>query len=263
MSTFNRDQERNRFLDGRIAQLTGDYLTRVERYEEAREEYEEALQCYEQISQSSSDFNQTQNHLKLIKQTFEQPPKRQKSCEDFTIEKLFPAETQTAVKLSQWFDQIFTFNWNEPINNDNNFAGAYRSINEILPTDKGSSRSREKIFDLSGHEDFLNFVSKQVSDQEVENTAPKVALEVTITDTLRNHKLYDILIKLTPVESQTLPLGLTLKVENEEGQPIGQILTATESHTEIKQKFSGGKKNEFFSVNLTLGELSITEDFEI
>jgi predicted negative regulator of RcsB-dependent stress response len=48
MSGISGNQERNSFLDGQIAQLIGDYLTRLQRYEEAREEYQEASEGYEE-----------------------------------------------------------------------------------------------------------------------------------------------------------------------------------------------------------------------
>ncbi|MFM7791786.1 MAG: hypothetical protein ACKO90_28015 [Microcystis panniformis] len=58
MSGTSGNQERNSFLDGQIAQLIGDYLTRLQRYEEAREEYQEASEEYENISPASPDLRQ-------------------------------------------------------------------------------------------------------------------------------------------------------------------------------------------------------------
>lgn len=70
MSGTNRNQERNAFLDGQIAQQTGDYLTRLERYEEAREQYQEARAAYEKLSPTSPDFEIAQNNQIAILKNF-------------------------------------------------------------------------------------------------------------------------------------------------------------------------------------------------
>ncbi|NET56714.1 MAG: DUF1822 family protein [Symploca sp. SIO2E6] len=119
MSDVSRNQERNSFLDGRIAQLMGDYLTRLERYEEAREEYQEAGIAYQQISSISPDFETAQTNQAAILEKLNHLPERQKSSEDFRLEKLFaveeeqplPVPSKSRVNLSQWFQNVFEESW--------------------------------------------------------------------------------------------------------------------------------------------------------
>lgn len=97
----------------------GDYLTRLERYEEAREEYQEASEGYQNISPASPDFETAQNHQKVVLGKLNQLPERQKSSEDYRLEKLLAVEEEqpdpvllkSRVNLSQWFQNIFEESW--------------------------------------------------------------------------------------------------------------------------------------------------------
>lgn len=119
MSDVSRNQERNTFLDGQIAQLMGEYLTRLERYEEAREEYQEAGAAYQQISPISPDFETAKTNQKAILKKLNSLPHKQKSSEDFRLEKLFtvgeeqtpPVALKSQVNLSQWLQNIFEESW--------------------------------------------------------------------------------------------------------------------------------------------------------
>lgn len=119
MSGISGNQERNSFLDGQIAQLIGDYLTRLQRYEEAREEYQEASEGYENISPASPDFETAQNNQKVVLGKLNRLPERQKSSQDYRLEKLFAVEKEQSrsvslksrVNLSQWLQNVFEESW--------------------------------------------------------------------------------------------------------------------------------------------------------
>lgn len=118
MSDARGNQERNAFLDGQIAQQMGDYLTRLERYEEAREHYQEAKVAYQKLSTTSPDFEIAQNNQTVILEKLQELPEQQKSCEDYSLEKLFAinkeqphAVSLNQVNLSQWFQNIFEESW--------------------------------------------------------------------------------------------------------------------------------------------------------
>jgi predicted negative regulator of RcsB-dependent stress response len=155
MSDVSRNQERNTFLDGQIAQLMGDYLTRLERYEEAREEYQEASEGYENISPASPDFETAQNNQKVILEKLQELPKRQKSSEDFRLEKLFaieeeqprPVALKSRVNLSQWLQNIVEESWQNIeqlfASGEPSFAYAY-----VLRQHEDDSTNSETVSDL-------------------------------------------------------------------------------------------------------------------
>jgi len=91
MSNLARNQRRNPFTLGQVAQSVGDYFTSIKRYDEAREEYQEAIMAYNLVLQSSSQFALAQTQKGII----------QKFLDDFS-------PLAFVNDLSQWLQKNFT-----------------------------------------------------------------------------------------------------------------------------------------------------------
>jgi tetratricopeptide (TPR) repeat protein len=119
MSNLRGNQEGTFFLTGRVAQAVGDYLARLERYEEAREEYQQANAAYEQILPSSPEFLEAQKNQAIVLRKLKELPAQQKSSEAYRLELLLaddltpscPMATIASVNLSQWLHNIFDGGW--------------------------------------------------------------------------------------------------------------------------------------------------------
>ena len=259
MSGLSGIEERNWFLDGQIAQVLGEYFTRLERCEEARDEYQKALTAFEKIPQGNLYFEEARNNRTVILEKFSQLPNKQKSCEDFTLEKLFSSNVKSSVKLNKWFEGIFSLDWLPSAGATHNSAFDFRGLGATLnsasnfrglggPTrgNRTTAFSREKLFDLSDYE---------------EGFSATVVLKIKITRTA--DETYAISLMLLPDQSQLLPLGLTLIVEDEKGDQAHKPLVVGESDSLIEIEFAGLRSDELFSVNLSLGKITVTEDFEV
>jgi hypothetical protein len=121
MSKLRVNQEGTFFLTGQVAQAVGDYLSRLERDEEAREEYQQASAAYEQVIPSSPDFLDAQNHQEIVRRKLKELPAQQKWSESYRLEVLFggdltPSPTRATivpvpVNLSQWLQEVFDEGW--------------------------------------------------------------------------------------------------------------------------------------------------------
>jgi hypothetical protein len=97
----------------------GDYLARLERYEEAREEYQRAREAYQCVLPSCPDSSEAQTNQEIILKKLNELPKKQKSSEIYRLERLFetnlPQDRRTVQKkqinLSQWFQNIVEEGW--------------------------------------------------------------------------------------------------------------------------------------------------------
>jgi Protein of unknown function (DUF1822) len=119
MSNLSGNQEGTFFLGGRVAQSMGDYLARLERYEEAREEYQQAKEDYEKILPSSPDFDTAQKNQEIVLRKLVELPAKQKSIEAYQLERLFATNlernrqvVQNRINnLSQWLENVFEEGW--------------------------------------------------------------------------------------------------------------------------------------------------------
>ncbi len=119
MSHLRGNQKRTLFLTGRVAQAVGDYLTRLERYEEAREEYQQATAAYEQVLPSSSKYLEAQTNREKVLRQLQELPDRQKSSEAYRLDWLLAAAPTTSrpmaaissVNLSQWMRNVLAEGW--------------------------------------------------------------------------------------------------------------------------------------------------------
>jgi hypothetical protein len=102
-----------------VAQAVGDYLTRLERYEEAREEYQQATAAYEQVLPSSPNYSEAQTNKEKVLKQLQELPDRQKSSEAYRLDWLLanaptpsrPMAAISSVNLSQWMRNVLAEGW--------------------------------------------------------------------------------------------------------------------------------------------------------
>jgi hypothetical protein len=96
---------------------------------------------------------------------------------------------------------------------------------------------------------------------ETQPTEAAVVLVVTLTQ--QNTANFDIGLQVIPVEGGTyLPAGLKLAVLDEAGEKFLEI-SAGDSDNLIQTRQFGGRSQERFSIQISLGEESVTESFVI
>jgi len=147
---------------------------------------------------------------------------------------------KTLIKLKQWLENVFEPNWQkaETLLNVQTFNTAWsmRSANDTFIC-------RGKLIDLG----------KAL-------TAQSVVLFVAITP--ENEQEMDIIVEIHPVNGQNyLPPNLQLIVLDSDGESVMEAQTRS-SNKNIQLQFSG-EFEERFSVKVTLGNLSVIEDFVI
>jgi len=282
MSGTSGNQERNSFLDGQIAQLIGDYLTRLQRYEEAREEYQEASEGYENISPASPDFETAQNNQKVVLGKLNRLPERQKSSQDYRLEKLFAVEKEQSrsvslksrVNLSQWLQNVFEESWQtieqlfapgEPCFRLGEMGTASSEVLAALTHLLGVTQDEEtrwsaaeSLWRLAPHN--LAGGLRRVKDLGMLIGEHPVTLMVAVLP--KTDQMIAVLLRVYPMRNQKyLPAHLQLVVLDEAGKTFLET-EARELDNYIQLKFSGSP-GEQFSVRVGLGEANITEDFTL
>ncbi len=84
-------------------------------------------------------------------------------------------------------------------------------------------------------------------------------MEVTKTT---EEELVDILLQVLPTENPILPQGLKLIVWDDNSQEINSA-ESRDADSWIQLELEEGKPGDKFKVQITLGDLSIVEDFII
>lgn len=286
MSDLSSNQEGNSFLDGQIAQLMGDYLTRLQRYEEAREEYQEASEGYEKLSSASPDFESAQNSQTVIREKLNKLPKRQKSSEDYYLEKLFAVEkpsprqvsAKSQVNLGQWLENVFEEGWQTIeqlfLPGEPSFVYAYalreqksnsedlETISSLIETIDNSQdeetrwRAVESLWRLDPNNRASGM--RRVKDLGMLIQGFPLALMVAILP--KPDQSRGVLLRIYPMGNQQyLPPHLELVVLDEAGNRFLEA-DAREADDYIQLKFSG-LPGECFSVCVVMGEARIREDF--
>lgn len=142
------------------------------------------------------------------------------------------------VNLCQWLEGIFDGGWQSP---DLVLAGSFRSAATITREDTNSR-------------------TNSISRAKVINVGRQIVLLMELTPT--NSTVFDIRLRVYPAENTIhLPQDLELTILDESGNACMQTQTETDNDW-IQLKFSC-EHEEKFSVELKLGETSITEEFVV
>ncbi len=230
MSNITRNQRRNPFTLGEIAQSVGDYFIRIKRYDEAKEEYKEAIMAYNLVLQSSSHFAFAQKHKRII----------QKILDELSIKNVYVFPPPALVNdLSQWLQNNFTkaieMNW--------------QTLEEIFGTKQLAFRTAASKAQSIKRAKHITF-----------NVEQTIVLAVELTP-LENQEI-SILIHVSVIEPQTeLPENLTLILLSETGESLTEIQAS--SHNNYFKQPLKAKSGEQFSVKLVLEECSFMEKFII
>jgi Protein of unknown function (DUF1822) len=154
------------------------------------------------------------------------------------LQPIIKSLTTGVVSITDWLANLFEPEWQSP---EFVFAGVNpRSRSKRL---ENINVSRAKLIDLG----------IQLADE-------KIALLVEVTT--KEEELVDILLQVLPTDSSVLPQGLKLVVLDENSEE----LTSAESRNAdswIQLDLEEGKPGDKFKVQITLGDVSITEDFVI
>ncbi|HEY9672047.1 MAG TPA: DUF1822 family protein [Waterburya sp.] len=147
---------------------------------------------------------------------------------------------KTLVNLSRWFENNFELGWQEIEallgSQPTNLAVNLRSAPE-------AGVERGKLIDLG-----------------IELTGEAVVLAVSLTP--QNEQEMDINVEVHPTTGQTyLPPHLQLMVLDEEGEAVMEAQTRS-ANTYMQLQFSGSS-GERFSVKVSLGDVSVSENFII
>lgn len=146
---------------------------------------------------------------------------------------------KTLVQLKQWLENIVEAGWQDI----ETLLGTQINPAWNMRSKTGAFLSRGKLIDLG----------KALSDRTV-------VLVVTLP--ADNEQEMDIIVEVRPTTEQTyLPPNLQLMVLDFEGISVMEAQTRS-SNKNIQLQFSA-EEGERFSVKLTLGHISVTEDFVI
>jgi hypothetical protein len=141
------------------------------------------------------------------------------------------------VNLSQWFENIFESGWQ-----------ALEALVHIEPTE-------ELAFSFRGAAQVKR--SKLI---ELGTPGQSVAMIVALTE--ESEQEIDISVEVRPPQGQTyLPSNLRLIVLDEDGEAVIDTHARSDSKT-IQLEF-GGEPGDCFGVKVTLGDVSVTENFVI
>ena len=154
-----------------------------------------------------------------------------------------PAIPKSKIQLSKWFENIFEAGWQSlevllGINQEN-LAFSFRSASTL-----GSEETVKaaKLIDLG---------------MELENQS--VALLMAITPTSEQKTI--VLVQVHPVARKTLPANLKLSLL-EAGKTLKQV-ESSGKYNYIQLPPFRGNYGESFDIQVSLGEASVTETFEI
>ncbi|MEM6402762.1 MAG: DUF1822 family protein [Cyanobacteria bacterium P01_D01_bin.116] len=140
------------------------------------------------------------------------------------------------VNLCQWLEGIFNQDWESP---ELVLAGSFRSAATMTRQDKDSQTS-------------------SISRAKVVNVGRQIVLLIELTPT--NSSVFDIRLRVYPAENAVhLPQYLQLTIFDESGNAF--MNTQAETANDWMQLEFDCQHEEKFSVELKLGETSITEEF--
>ncbi|MEM7714018.1 MAG: DUF1822 family protein [Cyanobacteria bacterium P01_A01_bin.68] len=205
---------------------------------EISESFREAkiLGFIKEVQNEYVPINQLQSLDNLLEE-LEELEHQEESNYAFAITSNLKEVQSKIINLSQWFDNVIDTGWQEISTLFNtteaNLAFATRSA-------KTNVVSRGKLIDLGT------------------NIEKKVILIVTATPESKGEM--DVVVEIHPIVEETyLFPNLSLSVLDSDGEAVMQAYTR-ENNKNIQLEFSNDS-DESFSLKLTLGEVSIIEDF--
>ncbi len=165
------------------------------------------------------------------------------------------SESQLIINLNQWLSGIFETEW---LSLEDLFASNFsESIFALRETPEESQEEANNESNLP-----IQIRRGKIIDLGVRLGGETVALVVNCTPTATSE--IDILIQVYPSGKEIyLPANLELKVLDENKILIPELQVKARIHDNCIQLSFTGVLGEKFSATLTLGEISITENFQI
>jgi hypothetical protein len=169
-----------------------------------------------------------------------------------------PKPAKTRVNLSQWFENVFEAGWQslEALlgTNQENLAFSFRSASGL------SERQvkRAKLINLGlqlGSQSVALLVALALAKRDEVHLAEGIAPEAD--------QKVNILVQMHPVGGETyLPPNLTLSLLSESGDTLQEVQSRSQDNY-IQLKRFRGNPGECFTIQVTFGDASMTETFEI
>lgn len=149
------------------------------------------------------------------------------------------------IQLSKWFENIFESGWQS--------LSALLSINQA----NLAFRNRASVASVRTNEETVK--AAKLIDLGVELENQSVALLMAITPTSEQKAI--VLVQVHPVARKTLPANLKLSLL-ESGKTVAEVQSQGQ-YNYIQLKPFRGNSGESFEIQVSLGEASVTETFEI
>ena len=156
------------------------------------------------------------------------------------VDPIIKSLTTGVVSIGEWLANLFEPDWQSP--------------EFVFAATRCSPRRSARLKDIS--------ISRaKVIDLGIQLANDKIALLVEVTKTTEE-ELVDILLQVLPTENPILPQGLKLIVWDDNSQEINSA-ESRDADSWIQLELEEGKPGDKFKVQITLGDLSIVEDFII
>lgn len=149
------------------------------------------------------------------------------------------------IQLSKWFENIFESGWQS--------LSALLSINQA----NLAFRNRASVASVRTNEETVK--AAKLIDLGVQLENQSVALLMAITPTSEQKAI--VLVQVHPVARKTLPANLKLSLL-ESGKTVAEVQSQGQ-YNYIQLKPFRGNSGESFEIQVSLGEASVTETFEI
>ncbi|GET36675.1 DUF1822 family protein [Microseira wollei] len=149
------------------------------------------------------------------------------------------------IQLSKWFENIFEAGW--------------QSLSALLSTNQGNLAFRNSTSVASFRSNEETVKAAKLIDLGVELENQSVALLMTITPTSEQQAI--VLVQVHPVGRKTLPANLKLSLLAA-GKTVAEVQSQGQ-YNYIQLKPFRGDSGESFDIQVSLGEVSVTETFEI
>ncbi|GET44334.1 DUF1822 family protein [Microseira wollei] len=148
------------------------------------------------------------------------------------------------IQLSQWLENIFEIGW--------------QSIETIL-----GAEQQNLAFSLRSNSHSLNSSIKRAKLIDLGLQLGNRSLALLVAITPETEQKVGILVQLHPMEGETyLPPNLKLSMLSESGEILQEVESRSVDNY-IQMKRFRGLPGESFAIQLTFGEVSVTEDFVI
>jgi Protein of unknown function (DUF1822) len=151
---------------------------------------------------------------------------------------------KSKIELSQWLENIFETGW--------------QSIETIL-----GSEQQDLAISLRSNSSLLNSTIKRAKLIDLGLQMENQSLALLVVVTSETEEKLSILVQVHPMEEETyLPPNLQLIMLSESGEILQKVVSRSVDNY-IQLKRFRGLPGESFAIQLTFGEVSVTEDFVI